>query len=433
MAIVTYNYYEDFKKQFDSCMQATANNFVKIGYLLKQARDTDILKESGYSGMGEFAKAEYGLDNSTTSRFIAICDRYGAGDDCLLPEYAEYGYSKLAEMLTLPESVANAITPEITKEEIREIKQEIREEEKITDIEVCIEKTDHPEADDGNTLTELIKNYLKEYPKEFKALAESDDNDKVADIIAPSGSAVIMARVPGVGRMMLTLEDGQPVKLVNVRANTSETYSDEQLEEAARRIFDSVAAGSAEEAYKELYGEDMPKEPAKAPETKKSPEKKKVKIAPAQTKKEKKPKPANPDKQSEEKAVTPEESQENTEPVKTEEPSNADFQSETRETTKEESEGNQGFDGMPEPANPDKQSETQTIRVTKSIPMIVEETRESAKELKNRLESIPLFDETTSAERLEDMIASFQELTVAFLCNLQDWKKAVEREAKNIK
>ncbi|MBR2187600.1 MAG: hypothetical protein IJ857_09710, partial [Lachnospiraceae bacterium] len=172
MAIVTYSYYEDFKQQFDSCMQQTANNFVKIGYLLKQARDTDILEESGYSGMGEFAKAEYGLDNSTTSRFIAICYRYGAGNDHLLPKYAEYGYSKLAEMLTLPESVADAITPEITKEEIREIKQEIREEEKITDIEVCIEKTDHPEADDGNTLTELIKNYLKEYPKEFKALAE---------------------------------------------------------------------------------------------------------------------------------------------------------------------------------------------------------------------------------------------------------------------
>lgn len=426
MAIVTYSYYEDFKQQFDSCMQQTANNFVKIGYLLKQARDTDILKESGYSGMGEFAKAEYGLDNSTTSRFIAICDRYGAGNDHLLPKYAEYGYSKLAEMLTLPESVADAITPEITKEEIREIKQEIREEEKITDIEVCIEKTDHPEADVNDTLTELIKNYLKEYPKEFKALAEND-NTRAVDVLAPSGNAVIMARVPGIGRMMLTLEDGQPVKLVNVRANTSEEYSDEQLEEAVRKIFDSVAAGSAEEAYKELYGEDMPKEPDKAPETKKSPEKKKVKIAPAQTKKEKKPESANADFQSEEKAVTPEESQENTEPVKTEEPSNADFQSETRETTKEESEENQGFDGMPEPTNPDKQSETQPIKVTKSIPMIVKETRESAKELKDRLEGIPLFDETTSTERLEDLIASFQKLTVAFLCNLQDWKKAAER------
>ena len=426
MAIVTYNYYEDFKKQFDSCMQQTANNFVKIGYLLKQARDTDILKESGYSGMGEFAKAEYGLDNSTTSRFIAICDRYGAGDDRLLPEYAEYGYSKLAEMLTLPESVADAITPEITKEEIREIKQEIREEEKITDIEVCIEKADHPEVDDNSTLTELIKNYLKEYPKEFKALAESDD--KAVDILAPSGSAVIMARVPGIGRMMLTLEDGQPVKLVNVRANTSEEYSDEQLEEAVRKIFDSVAAGSAEEAYKELYGEDIPKEPDKAPETPKSREKKKVKIAPAQTKKEKKPKPANADFQSESKAVTPEESQVNTETEETPEPATPDIQSETRETAKEESEENQGFDGMPEPVNPDKQSETQTIKVTKSIPMIIEETRESVKELKTELEAIERLEEFAPTARLGDTITKIQELSVSLLCNLQDWKKAAERE-----
>lgn len=428
MAIVTYSYYEDFKQQFDSCMQATANNFVKIGYLLKQARDTDILKESGYSGVGEFAKAEYGLDNSTTSRFIAICDRYGAGDDRLLPEYAEYGYSKLAEMLTLPESVADAISPEVTKEEIREIKQEVREEEKITDIEVCIEKTEHPEVDDNNALTEVIKNYLKEYPKEFKALAESED--KAVDILAPSGSAVIMARVPGIGRMMITLEDGQPAKLVNVRANTTEEFSDEQLEAAVRGIFYPLAAGSAEEAYKELYGEDMPKEPAKAPETKKTPEKKKVKIAPAQTKKEKNPKPANTDFQSESKAVTPEESQENTEPVKTEEPSNADFQSETRETTKEESEENQGFDGMPEPANPDKQSETQPIKVIKSISMIVEETRESAKELRAELEAVERLEEFAPVARLEDMIAKIQELSVSLLYNLQDWKKAAEKEDK---
>ena len=427
MAIVTYSYYEDFKQQFDSCMQQTANNFVKIGYLLKQARDTDILEESGYSGMGEFAKAEYGLDNSTTSRFIAICDRYGAGNDHLLPKYAEYGYSKLAEMLTLPESVADAITPEITKEEIREIKQEIREEEKITDIEVCIEKTDHPEADDGNTLTEVIKNYLKEYPKEFKALAEND-NTRAVDVLAPSGSAVIMARVPGIGRMMITLEDGQPAKLVNVRANTTEEFSDEQLEEAVRKIFDSVAAGSAEEAYKELYGEEMPKEPVKAPETKKSPEKKKVKIAPAQTKKEKKPKPANADFQSEEKAVTSEESEDNTGTEKTEEPVNADFQSETGETSVEESEENQGFKETPKPANADFQSETQPIKVTKSIPMIIQETRESAQELRAELETVESLEEFDLVARIEDMIAKIQELSVSLLCNLQDCKAAAEME-----
>ena len=207
-------------------------------------------------------------------------------------------------------------------------------------------------------------------------------------------------------------------------------YSDEQLEEAARRIFDSVAAGSAEEAYKEIYGEDMPKEPAKAPETKKSPEKKKVKIAPAQTKKEKKPKPANADFQSEEKAVTPEECEEKTGTEETPEPATPDIQSETRETAKEESEENQGFDGMPEPANPDKQSETGAIRVTKSIPMSVEETRESAKELRAELEAVERLEEFAPVARLEDMIEKIQELSVSLLCNLQDWKKAAEREDK---
>jgi len=58
------------------------------------------------------------------------------------------------------------------------------------------------------------------------------------------------------------------------------------------------------------------------------------------------------------------------------------------------------------------------------------ETQENAKELKHHLESMPLFDENTSAARLEDLMAEFQELTVRFLSSLQDWKKAAEREEK---
>ena len=394
MAIVTYNYYEDFKKQFDSCMQATANNFVKIGYLLKQARDTEILKESGYSGMGEFAKAEYGLDSSTTSRFIAICDRYGAGDDRLLPEYSEYGYSKLSEMLTLPESVTEAMLPEMTKEEIREVKEEVREEEKISDIEVCIEKAAHPEVDGNDPLTEVVKRYLKGYPKEFTALAENR-SVTAAEILAPSGSAVMMARVPGIGRMMVTLEEGRPVKLVNVRANTTEEYSDGQLEAAVRKIFDSLAAGSAEEAYRELYGEDMPKVsgPVAAPETRKSPEKKKVKIAPAQKKTEKS---ANPDKQTEGGGIGTEES------------------------------GSHGEDQNL--ANPDKQTEGGGISVIKSIGLAMRDTKESARDLMAALETVERLEEFTPVARLEDLIKEMQERTVAFLCDLQDWKAAAGRE-----
>ena len=38
-----------------------AQGAVELGYQLKVARDTGVLQESGYSSMGEFARAEYGL------------------------------------------------------------------------------------------------------------------------------------------------------------------------------------------------------------------------------------------------------------------------------------------------------------------------------------------------------------------------------------
>ena len=68
--------YAEFKETLDREIIATENGFVKIGYLLKIARDTNILHESGYKSMAEFAMAEYHLDDSATSRFIAINDRY---------------------------------------------------------------------------------------------------------------------------------------------------------------------------------------------------------------------------------------------------------------------------------------------------------------------------------------------------------------------
>ena len=53
--------YAEFEKEFDTTMQETAEKFVVIGYLLKEARDTGVLKESGYTSMGEFAQKRYGL------------------------------------------------------------------------------------------------------------------------------------------------------------------------------------------------------------------------------------------------------------------------------------------------------------------------------------------------------------------------------------
>ena len=50
--------YSEYKAALDKQMLESAEGFVRIGYLLKLAKDTDILRDSQYSNVLEFAKAE---------------------------------------------------------------------------------------------------------------------------------------------------------------------------------------------------------------------------------------------------------------------------------------------------------------------------------------------------------------------------------------
>ena len=51
--------YLTFKKELDTELNKAADGFVKIGYLLRRAEDSDILRTSGYRNVTEFAAAEY--------------------------------------------------------------------------------------------------------------------------------------------------------------------------------------------------------------------------------------------------------------------------------------------------------------------------------------------------------------------------------------
>ena len=98
ISIKEYSSYQEYKAAVDSEMQRSAESFVRIGYLLKLARDTDILAGTPYGSVNEFAQAEYGLDRSQVSRFIRINDEYSEGgySDHLMEKYRGYGYAKLA-------------------------------------------------------------------------------------------------------------------------------------------------------------------------------------------------------------------------------------------------------------------------------------------------------------------------------------------------
>ena len=236
--IVSYDgTYEQYKTMMECELREAAEGFVRIGYLLKIARDTDVLKNSGYKDVNEFAKAEYGLTRDVVSRYIEINTRYSEGgcSDRLQERYKAVGYSKLAEMLTLPETVAEELTPETTREEIREIKREIREEKEISDIEVMLEEKKETVKLDS-VLEKAMYSFFEKNRETFKEFSEVDKH-KIWEILAPAGQAMLSARVPQVGRFMISIkENNDEITMINVRSNEKEEFDIEELVETIKKL-----------------------------------------------------------------------------------------------------------------------------------------------------------------------------------------------------
>lgn len=263
--IINYQSYEQYKRELDGELQKTAESFVRIGYLLKVARDTDVLKGSGYDNVVDFAKAEYGLDKTQVSRFISINTRFSIDgcSDRLLPEYQGYGYAKLTIMLQIPEEITQELTPEYTKAEIQAVKEELDEEKKVSDLEVFMEGMEHPQEDESlmkRTLKELGKCEPDLWEKLWNEARKEDGLEKetMELIMAPSGDKNYSVRITGMGRVMLTMKDGEDkVTITNTRTLEKEVYDKAEMRGIWSEIL--IDAETAGEAYRKTYAEPWPK------------------------------------------------------------------------------------------------------------------------------------------------------------------------------
>lgn len=269
-AIIYKQSYESYKSELNYELNRAAEGFVRIGYLLKIARDTDILAESKYSSYTEFAQGEFGLDKSQVSRFIQINDRFsqGGNSDQLMDKYKGFGSAKLTLMLALPEEINEELTPEYTKAEIQTIKEEVEAEQKITPLEVMAEEQDHTDLsmlarvlykigeDDQDLMMELMgADYLR-------TLADEVRQEMLLEILAPAGQKMYMARVQGVGKMALVI-NGRRITLTNVRENSKEEYAPEDIEKALaelyRRSWTSEAIPeTARQMWELIYQRELP-------------------------------------------------------------------------------------------------------------------------------------------------------------------------------
>lgn len=270
-----YQSYKEYKAAVDSELQRAAESFVRIGYLLKVARDTDILQESGYASVNEFAQKEYGLDKSQVSRLIRINDEYSEGgySDRLQERYQRYGYTKLALMLLIPAAVAEEISENYSKAEIQAVKEEVDEERKITDLEVLMEVKNKDQAGMGifeKVLHQLFHDDPELYLKLHDAIAATLEAplDKVVsaimDVLAPAGEAIHTVRISGEGRKMMSIKgkDAKPV-VVDMRSGEKEACEWSELYED---ILGQCGSENGKDDWKMIYGEEFPvkEEPPKA-------------------------------------------------------------------------------------------------------------------------------------------------------------------------
>lgn len=312
--------YRRFKQRFDTAINQTSEGFVVIGYLLRQAEDTDVLRASGYKNMEEFAMAEYGIDKSQASRFKRINARFSEGgySDRLEQRYNGMGSSKLAVMLTIPDEINEVLPKTLTRDELEEIQEEVKAENKVSDIEVEIEKaeaaavTDKPMLPpDGSPLKRNLWQLGKEQEDLFRKLWEICNKSyhprstAIMDALIPQGDAVYTVRIPGERRTQIIINSDGAV-VVNIKTLERSKYIPQDICYEVEELLNG--GSSPEERYKKLYGEELTKEepevaPVQQNETakEKKPEKRKEsRVTKANTEKKK---PKEPEKRPEQMTI----------------------------------------------------------------------------------------------------------------------------------
>lgn len=265
--------YRELKIAMDSEMGKAAESFVRIGYLFKMARDTDVLQESGYTSYLEFAQKEYGMDKSQVSRFINIHTKFSDTEDPtrLNEKYQGFGSAKLALMLTLPDTIIEELTPTFAKSDIQAVKEEIEAEGKVSDLEIIAEQAETTKEPDGQqdilhqVVDQILDGDLYMRIKIRQALKSARKDALIQEILAPAGEAMHSVRIKGVGRLMLSVKGlDTEIALINVRSDSKEMYS---WEAVIRAVEDYCTSHTDPEPEKKT--EVAPVQPTEKPEKKK--------------------------------------------------------------------------------------------------------------------------------------------------------------------
>lgn len=272
---MTLNDWLALKGQLEAELRGAAAGFVRIGYLLRKIDETEGYKNDGSTTLAEWAKDNYGLSASAVSRFMAINKKYSIDgySDRLRLEYAQYGSAKLSEMLALPDSDLEMVSPEMKREDIREIKkfnketakEEAKAEEPAADQREEPHEEHHeeqaPQAAAAPELPDVLPEHkwIIEFFRENKDImnalysskAYAEGNvDGMKEIVNPSGARTYRHRMTMVSMMDARI-------MVKVFPKSPAPMSWGGFFQIAADIFEGKIDGK--NTYRNVFGEEIPK------------------------------------------------------------------------------------------------------------------------------------------------------------------------------
>lgn len=368
---MTLDDWVEMKRKLRQELLGVKQSFVRIGYALRQIEEQKLYERDGYKSIAEFAKEEYGLEPSTTSRFMSINKEYSIDgySEQLRPEFAELGRSQLEEMLKLPDNDRSMIQPETSRENIRELKR--------------FNKTE-PAAGVADDLSQLVEKFYYDNPDILNAVfGEPEFTEETikqfAEIVNPGGNRSYKKGL----YFLMMYENRVAVKKFNTDPKNLTWW---EFWELTKSIFGDVAAGS--KTWQSYFGE--PEEPE--PENEIAPAQKEAEIPekekPKDTKEEEKEEEQREEEPEEMEAESQEQAEEPDVPEKPEsEIAPAQKEEETpekeveNETDEETDRGaDPGETGEPETAEEEKEEETESSPAVMNRPEILDKPFGSRKD-----------------------------------------------------
>ena len=241
---MTLNDWLEMKQSLERELSNLKTGFIRVGYVLRKIDDTKGYEQDGYKSVAEFAKAEYGLSASTVSRFMAINEKFSLDgySERLDPKYIGFRQSIMGEMLGLPDQDLDLVTPETSRQDVRELKQFNKQE---------------PEKGIADDLRNLIETYFRENKDELNELYNAPGTP-TQEILNPSGNKAYRKGM----YMMFFYTDNVKTKKFG---GATDAYNWGEF----RELIDSVFASSAgQDTYGNYFGIPQQTESPEAEEPK---------------------------------------------------------------------------------------------------------------------------------------------------------------------